>query len=52
MNSIARKFGIKVLDLKNIFQKFNQYDSLCIDETRGSGYRLRKNIYEIITNDE
>ena len=48
MNSIARKFGIKVSDLKNIFQTFSKYDSLVIDETRPPDYRLRKNIFEII----
>ena len=48
MASIARKFSLKVNDLKSIFHTFTKFDSLCIDDTRGSEYRLRKNIYEKI----
>ena len=49
MNSIARKFGIKVQDLKTIFETFGKFDSLVIDETRPPEYRLRKNIFTIIS---
>ena len=48
MSSVARKFNVKVQDLKNIFSSFNKFDSLCIDDSRKPEYRLRKNIYEII----
>jgi len=48
MSSLARKFNIKVQDLKSIFSKFTKYDSLFIDDTRPQEYRLRKNIYEIM----
>jgi hypothetical protein len=48
MSSIARKFNIKVADLKQIFSTFGKFDSLCIDDSRPPEYRLRKNIYEII----
>ena len=47
MTSIARKFSLKAVDLRNIFDSFTKYDSLCIDETRNT-MRLRKNIYDII----
>ena len=42
MSSIARKFNIRVIDLKSLFHTFTNHDSLCIDETRGAKYRLRK----------
>ena len=50
MTSIARKFNIKIQDLRHIFNYVltNKYDSLCIDETRPVEYRLRKNIFEIL----
>ena len=50
MSSIARKFNLKVQDLKHMFNYMltNKYDSLCIDESRPPEYRLRKNIYEVI----
>ena len=48
MASIARKFSLNVADLKRIFSKFTKYDSLCIDDTRPTEYRLRKNVYEIV----
>lgn len=48
MCSIARKFNVKVADLKNIFNTFTKFDSLTIDDTRPPQYRLRKNIYECI----
>lgn len=48
MSSIARKFNIRILDLKSLFHTFTNHDSLCIDETRGAKYRLRKNIFECI----
>ena len=48
MRSVARKFGLKVDDLKNIFRNFTKYDSLCIDDTRPPSVRLRKNIFEVI----
>ena len=50
MSSLARKFSIKPQVLKYIFNHVLQtkYDSLCIDETRPSEYRLRKNIFDII----
>ena len=48
MKSIARKFSIKVEDLRSIFHTFTKHDSLCIDDTRDAQYRLRKNIYESI----
>ena len=47
MASIARKFSLRVNDLKNIFYSFTKFDSLCIDDTRPT-MRLRKNIYEKI----
>ena len=47
MASIARKFSLRVNDLKNIFHTFTKFDSLTIDETRPS-MRLRKNLYESI----
>ena len=51
MTSIVRKFNIKIQDLRHIFNYVlkDKYDSLCIDETRPSEYRLRKNVYEIIS---
>ena len=49
MSSIARKFSLKASDLKNIFESFTKYDSLCIDDTRSAEYRLRKNIYDCLT---
>ena len=49
MSSIARKFSLKASDLKNIFESFTKYDSLCIDDSRSAEYRLRKNIYDPIT---
>ena len=48
MNSIARKFEIKVQDLKTIFETFGKSDSLVIDETRPPEFRLRKNIFTIV----
>ena len=50
MSSLARKFSIKPQVLKYIFNHVLQtkYDSLCIDETRPSEYRLRKNIFDNI----
>ena len=48
MKSLARKFSVRIEDLKAIFHTFTKYDSLCIDETRPAEYRLRKSIYEII----
>ena len=50
MSSIARKFNIKIQDLRHIFNYVltNKYDSLCIDETRPLEYRLRKNVFEIL----
>ena len=48
MKSLARKFSVRIEDLKAIFHTFTKYDSLCIDETRPAEYRLRKIIYEII----
>ena len=48
MSSLARKFSIKTIDLKNIFYTFSKFDSLCIDDTRPIQYRLRKNIFQII----
>ena len=48
MASIARKFSLRVNDLKSIFHTFTKFDSLCIDQTRELKYRLRKNLYEII----
>ena len=48
MSSLARKFSIKTIDLKNIFHTFSKFDSLCIDDTRPIQYRLRKNIFQII----
>ena len=47
MKSLARKFSVRIDDLKAIFYTFTKYDSLCIDETRPT-VRLRKNNYEII----
>ena len=47
MKSLARKFSLRVEDLKSIFRTFTKFDSLCIDDTRPTA-RLRKNIYEII----
>ena len=47
MASIARKFSLRVNDLKSIFHTFTKFDSLTIDETRPS-MRLRKNLYESI----
>jgi len=47
MKSLARKFSLRVEDLKSIFRTFTKYDSLCIDDTRATA-RLRKNIYETI----
>ena len=49
MSSIARKFSLKASDLKNIFESFTKYDSLCIDDSRSVEYRLRKNIYDPLT---
>ena len=49
MASIARKFSLRVNDLKCIFHTFTKYDSLTIDDTRDIKYRLRKNIYDILT---
>jgi len=46
---LARKFHLKSKDLKAIFEDFTPFDSLCIDNTRTSVYRLRKNIYDLIT---
>jgi hypothetical protein len=48
LKSLARKFSLRVDDLKVIFKTFTKFDSLCIDDTRDAQYRLRKNIYEII----
>ena len=48
MSSLARKFSIKTIDLKNIFHTFSKFDSLCIYDTRLIQYRLRKNIFQII----
>ena len=48
MSSLARKFSIKTIDLKNIFHTFSKFDSLCIDDTRPIQYRLRKNIFQLI----
>ena len=48
MKSLARKFSLKVEDLKAIFRTFTKYDSLCIDDSRGLQYRLRKNLFEPI----
>ena len=44
---LARKFSIKLDDLKTIFRTFTKYDSLCIDDSRPN-MRLRKNIFEHI----
>ena len=51
MSSLARKFNIKILTFKYLFNHVleSKYDSLCIDETRDPEYRLRKNIFDIIT---
>ena len=49
MKSLARKFSIRLEDLKIKFRTFTTYDSLCINDSRDARYRLRKNIYEIIT---
>ena len=50
MASVARKFNIKVQDLKYIFNYVleSKFDSLCIDDTRGVENRLRKNIFDKI----
>jgi len=48
MKSLARKFGLKLDDLKVIFRTFTKYDSLCIDDSRNPSVRLRKNIYEVL----
>ena len=47
MASVARKFSLRVNDLKSIFHTFTKFDSLAIDETRPT-MRLRKNVYELI----
>ena len=44
----ARKFSVRLEDLKIIFNKFSKYDSFCIDDSRDAKYRYRKNIFEII----
>ena len=49
MKSLAKKFSLKNDDLKTIFKTFTKYDSLCVDDTRPSEHRLRKNIFERIT---
>ena len=49
MSSIARKFSLKACHLKNIFSTFTKYDSLLIDDTRSAEYKLRKNIYDLLT---
>ena len=48
MKSLARKFSLGIEDLKAIFHTFTKYDSLCIDDSRDSQHRLRKNIFEIL----
>ena len=50
MSSLARKFNIKPVALKYIFNHVlkTKFDSLYIDETRPEEYRLRKNVFEII----
>ena len=48
LRSLARKFNIRLEDLKTIFKTFTKYDSLCIDDSRDIKYRLRKNIFEIL----
>ena len=48
MKSLARKFSLRIEDLKAIFHTFTKFDSLCIDDTRNSEHRLRKNIFTII----
>ena len=50
MSSLARKFNIKPVALKYIFNHVlkTKFDSLCIDETRPEEYRLRNNVFEII----
>ena len=48
MKSLARKFSVRLEDLKIIFNKFTKYDSLCIDDSRDAKYRYRKNIFEIL----
>ena len=47
MKSLARKFSLRVEDLKSIFRTFTKYDSLAIDDSRPTA-RLRKNIYEVL----
>ena len=49
MKSLAKKFSLKNDELKTIFRTFTKYDSLCVDDTRPSEHRLRKNIFERIT---
>ena len=49
MKSSARKFSIRLEDLKTIFRTFTKYDSLCVDDTRDARYRLLKNIFNEIT---
>ena len=49
MKSLARKFSIRLEDLKAIFHTFTKYDILVIDDTRPTT-RLRKNVFETIAH--
>jgi len=48
LSMLAKKFNLKANELHAIFATFTQYDSLLLDDTRESKYRLRKNLYQII----
>ena len=54
MGTVARKTGMKSSDFKSIFKQLmpKVTDSLWIDLTKNSPYPLRKNGYEIISNEE